>query len=98
MPHALAIMSEVASDIERFGIFSPQLDELKDFLLFIKIILGVDLTQVSDISSKQKELLAKRRQAREDKDWKVSDQVRETLSEQGILLRDMQGEQIWSRS
>ena len=34
------------------------------------------------------ELLEKRKQAREDKDWKIADQIRDQLKEKGYSVKD----------
>jgi cysteinyl-tRNA synthetase len=97
-PQALAVISEVESDIEKFGMFSPQIDEFKDFLEFIKIALGIDLTSQPDITDTQKKLMQDRQLARENKNWEASDSIRNTLAGQGISVRDTRGMQVWART
>ncbi|MBL4691905.1 MAG: cysteine--tRNA ligase [Magnetovibrio sp.] len=43
-------------------------------------------------------LIAKRRQARVDKDFALSDHIRDTLAEQGIILEDGSNSTTWRRS
>ena len=69
----------------------------KSVLLDVKQWLGIDLS-VDDISDKQKELIAKRAEARANKDWAESDKIRDLLLEQGIKLKDTKKGQVWSRS
>lgn len=96
-PQALTVVSEVASDVERFGLFTAQLDEFKDFISFIHDTLGIDLTKEADITSAQKNVLKQRETARVEQNWKLSDELRDRLKTQGIAVRDTNGDQIWSR-
>ncbi len=69
------------------------------FVDTIKTILGIDLNVSSiDITDVQKEILAKRREARSQEDWTGSDKLREMLAEQGLTIRDDKSGQIWSRT
>ena len=43
-------------------------------------------------------LIAKRNQARADKDWAVADQVRDELTAMGIVLEDAAGKTTWRKS
>lgn len=58
---------------------------------------GLSLDNNPDISDDQKEILAQRKAAREAKDWTKSDELRDTLKEQGIEVSDTQFGQRWSR-
>ncbi len=62
----------------------------------ITTALGVDL-QSQDIDNSLKDLLKKRAQAREEKNWDLSDSLRDDLQKLGINVRDAQTGQIWSR-
>lgn len=59
--------------------------------------LGLSLDNNPDITDGQKEILAQRKAAREAKDWTKSDELRDTLKEQGIEVSDTQFGQRWSR-
>ncbi|MBF0556728.1 MAG: cysteine--tRNA ligase [Nitrospirae bacterium] len=41
------------------------------------------------------ELIIKRRQARQDKDWKLADEIRDALDSKGIILEDKEYGTIW---
>lgn len=69
----------------------------RDTLLIIRDALGLDLLD-DDITDEQKQLIAKRQKARDNKDWAESDKLREELRLQGISVRDTKHGQIWSRT
>jgi len=56
------------------------------------------LAAQADINDEQKQLLANRQTARDTKDWTKSDELRDRLLAQGIIVRDGQGGQIWQYS
>ena len=62
-------------------------------------LLGLQLADATpDISDEAKRLILERRQARADKDWTRSDELRDELKGQGILVRDTPSGQIWTYS
>ncbi len=63
----------------------------------INSYLGINLTGHNDIADDQKRLIADRNKARAEKDWAKSDELRDALKEQGIVVRDTEHGQIWSR-
>ncbi len=60
-------------------------------------LFGIDLLSSSDITEQQKDSIAKREAARKSKQWQQSDELRDSLLEQGIVLRDTPTGTIWSR-
>jgi cysteinyl-tRNA synthetase len=58
---------------------------------------GLGLTQREDISSEQKELIAKRQQARQSKDFLEADRLRKQLAHQGIEVDDTLDGPRWHR-
>ena len=60
-------------------------------------MLGLSLNNRPDISEEQKALIEKRQTAKDDKDYKTADQIRDELSSQGLAIRDTDYGQIWSR-
>ncbi len=64
--------------------------EVIDFLLQIDRVLGILFVgkEEEKISIELQELLAKREEARVRKDWKLSDECRDLLQEQGYLIED----------
>jgi cysteinyl-tRNA synthetase len=71
---------------------SPSLNVLEH----IKSALGLDLI-AEDISPEIKKLIATRQEARNKKDWTLSDEIREELKQNNIEVRDELDNQIWSK-
>lgn len=85
-----AITSIENSDIENVG------STVRYLVKIIEKTLGLDLTG-SDITNEQKQTLKNRQKARDEKDFKKSDELRDQLKEQGIGVRDTKHGQIWFR-
>jgi cysteinyl-tRNA synthetase len=66
-------------------------------LAFLDQVFGLGLADRADITDAQKALIAEREQARADKDWATSDQLRAQLTQQGIGLRDRPYGAQWYR-
>jgi cysteinyl-tRNA synthetase len=94
-PSVLAKLSEM---IDKWDVISnATLPGFRAFLRQIDAALGLALCNVPDISDEQKQLIADREQARADKDWTKSDELRDQLTKQGIGLRDTPHGAIWCR-
>lgn len=94
-PKALTVIDEAVEQIEQLHFRKPNV--LK-FAEDIKLYLGIDLLKgKTDISNQQNEILVARQKARDNKDWQQSDELREKLFKQGIVVRDAPQGQIWSR-
>lgn len=96
-PEALRIIESVFDDIvaQRNNL---QQDVLIDLLDFIESITGFDiLSTTPDIDEDAKLLLVERVRARDNKDYQLSDQLRQQLGQKGIDLRDDVHGQVWSR-
>jgi cysteinyl-tRNA synthetase len=90
---ALAVIDGLA-DID---IQSTDHAVLTDYLTAVNEILGINLLR-PDITGEQKQLISQREQARVDKDWKTSDELRDTLLKQHIVIKDTPDGTIWSRT
>lgn len=97
-PEALRELSSVASTLNSKLLSTENLANFREFLAKIDDLLGLKLLAVADITSQQKELLAKRQAARDNKDWVNSDQLRQALADLGIYVRDTAFGQVWSRA
>jgi len=99
-PKAIQILGEMADHIEKYGqgLHTSHLSKFSDFLVSIDELLGLGFARSQDITHEQKQLLHQRRAAREHKDWATSDQLRDALKEQGLVVRDTSNDQIWSRT
>lgn len=96
-PQALATLSARMELIKQNPPSKGQLPEFQNFLDNIDQLLGLKLSQRSDISDEQKQLIAERETARQQQDWAKSDSLRDKLKEQGIGLRDRPERAIWYR-
>lgn len=92
-PGALVYIEKTFEKINNGSICKPCLEIIAES---IKDLLGIDLLR-NDISTEQKELLKKRQEARDDKDFGESDRLRDLLKEEGIEVRDDKSGQIWNR-
>jgi cysteinyl-tRNA synthetase len=96
-PEALRIIEEAFDTVESTDHAELQQDALKQLLMFIDDVLGLKLQETTpDISDEQKQLILERQRVREAKDWKRSDEIRDELSEQGLLLNDTASGVRWS--
>ena len=71
----------------------------RSIFLYADSVLGLDLNrliEVRPLSSDQVELLRERAQARENKNWKESDRLRDLLADMGIAISDGPDGQSWS--
>jgi cysteinyl-tRNA synthetase len=95
MPKALAIVWEVARDKELGD--KEKLELLYDF----DQVTGLDLKDYQpkkeELSKEVIDLIKKREQAREKKDWKRSDQLRDQLKEKGIIVKDTKEGTEWQK-
>lgn len=95
-PHALQLIDRAFTIIGKKPLDTVYRHGLIDTLAAIDEILGLQLIETTpDISDEQKQLILKRRYARDQKDWKKSDEIRDTLLAEGIELRDMPNNTIW---
>ena len=96
-PQALVRLSEISTELQTVLIHSEWQQELERFLQQLDDLLGLGLGDEPDISDQQKQLIAERDAARDQKDWTTSDQLRDALLAAGIELRDTAHGTIWSR-
>jgi cysteinyl-tRNA synthetase len=95
-PQALSLVDELFSELEVSLISEATLTPFKEFLDYLTAVLGIGLAQ-HDINSEQKQLIAERLLARNEKDWTRSDEIRDRLLEDKIGLRDTASGAIWFR-
>lgn len=94
-PQALAFLSQVSTQLNTVLIEQDMVDHFEEMLNGIDNILGLQLTDLRDITSDQKQIIVEREAAREAKDWSKSDELRDQLIEQGIGLRDTSEGAVW---
>jgi cysteinyl-tRNA synthetase len=85
-PAALARIDELLSGDKPVGL-NRTVDE-------IDTLLGIDLKR-PDINNEQKSLIKEREAARQSKDWARSDEIRDQLLSDGIVIRDTSAGSIW---
>lgn len=97
-PAGLYAIDQMMNLVENEGMTSFMLPQFVTMLQHIDRVLGIDLSD-DDISDEQKQLIKDRETARINKDWVLSDKLRDQLleSEQAIILRDTPLGTIWQR-
>lgn len=95
-PGLLALISEQANRITA-KLTTAEIDSFVQYLQVIDEGLGLRLLQSQDITDAQKAIILDREQARKDKDWSRSDELRNQLTQQGIGLRDTAQGAVWYR-
>jgi cysteinyl-tRNA synthetase len=94
-PTALALLSDVFTQLDTVLVSTERKAEFEAMLKGIDNVLGLSLSEVPDISEEQKRTLTERDNARAQKDWSQSDELRGKLEQQGIGLRDTPYGAIW---
>lgn len=96
-PLALSIVDQVFSDFDKLDDLANITDGLTDFINTIDQLLGLSLIASSlDITDEQKQLIKQREQARQQQDWRLSDELRDQLLSQGVAVRDSSVGTIWT--
>jgi len=96
-PEALAALSDIVTAAETDLVAPDAKQHLTEFLEFLDRVLGLELLESHDITAEQKQIIAKREDARGKKDFATSDKLRGDLAKQGIGLRDTPLGTVWSR-
>jgi cysteinyl-tRNA synthetase len=95
-PEALRIVDEAFSQLDGKSYARIHRQELTDLLLSIDQLLGLQLIETTpDIDDAAKKLILQRERARDEKDWKESDRLRDELTKNGIVVRDTVNGSIW---
>jgi cysteinyl-tRNA synthetase len=88
-PAALRVIEEAFTELENSNLRTVQKAALIGLLDFIDNVLGLQLQQnTPDITDEYKQRILERERARENKDWALSDSIREELKNVGIGLSD----------
>ncbi len=96
-PKALSALSELASFIETLPLGKVGVGSLKDFLLWVDSVLGLSLSEGSDITGEQAQAIDARNELRAAKKFAEADEVRNGLLKQGIEIEDKPFGTVWSR-
>jgi cysteinyl-tRNA synthetase len=92
-PQAIAYIETLFDGITsgKYGI-----NVLESIITFLTQYFNISIS-CEDVSDVQKQLIAERQQAREQKDWVASDQIRDQLRNEGIGLNDTSQGTTWYR-
>lgn len=96
-PEALAILNSMIKKIEDEA-FAPDSQAIGAAVQIIESYLGLGLLNQPDISAEAMKLIKEREKARQGKDWKHSDILRDELLKQGIKVKDTDHGSVWSRA
>ena len=96
-PQVLANISQRFTKFSENLVSQSVIDGFVEYLEVVDSLLGLNISSQSDINSEQKQLIQDRQQARLNKDWPRSDEIRDTLLAQGLAVRDTPHGSIWHR-
>jgi len=96
-PEALAVLGKLMNYMSTIPIPGVEGKYTDGTLGFLDEVFGLDISNRPDITKEQKDTMAKRQQARDDKNFAASDKLRDELKEQGIGVRDTAHGQVWYR-
>jgi cysteinyl-tRNA synthetase len=95
-PEALKIIDDAFSQVVGAHLVNINRQAFVQLLETIDNTLGLQLLSTTpDISDDIKRIMLERNQARNQKDWKKSDALRNQLLQSGIIIRDTDKESIW---
>jgi len=95
-PSALRVVDESFGKLMNVNLVNIHRLPFMQFLRTVDSVLGLQLVDSTpDISDKSKQLILERKQARINKDWAKSDQIRNKLITMNISIRDTDTDSIW---
>lgn len=95
-PAALMIIDDAFSKVVKAKLTNIDHDAFIQLLETIDTTLGLQLVSTTyDISDESKAIILERKNARIQKDWQKSDDLRNQLSSNGIIIRDNEQDSIW---
>ena len=95
-PEALKIIDAAFNDINNVSLSRINQDSLIQLIETIDELLGLNLiNSTPDIPDTAKQIIIERKRAREQQDWKKSDELRDQLNKIGIAIRDTNSDCIW---
>ena len=107
MPVAVSVLFDVAKDINKLDASSQQAKDTAGVLRHLGKILGILDTDPSqflqgelsqDFTATVEALIARRVQARADKDWPAADAVRDELAALGVVLEESKTGTSWRKA
>ncbi|MGX7024570.1 cysteine--tRNA ligase [Vagococcus hydrophili] len=82
---------------EKNSVSKVVIEQAQSLLVELMAVFGIELGQKEVLDSEIEALIEERNEARANKDFKRSDEIRDTLKEQGIILEDTAQGVRWSR-
>ena len=95
------LVSKANTHLQKEHIDPSAVTNFKELLTTWLSIFGVNLADSQTNSDDEQEieaLIAKRDQARQNKDWATSDQIRDQLKDMGIIVEDSPQGTRWHRA
>lgn len=95
-PEALKVIDEAFGRLDNKPLAAIHRQGLNQLLDTIDDVLGLKLKSATpDITDEQKQLVIERQRARDNKDWGMSDTIRDKLLDEGITIRDTPHGSVW---
>ena len=97
--HIFTLVRDVNSQIKDGGSYSKELVEKSaSLVLELMDVLGLSYKEEDDLSKEVEALIEKRQEARKNKDFKLADEIRDKLTDMGIILEDTRQGVKWRRA
>jgi cysteinyl-tRNA synthetase len=108
MPVAFSVLFDVAKELNKHDAQSEESRKLAGVLKKLGAILGILQSDpqsflqgheqgADDFAEQVESLIAKRNQARQDKDWAAADAARDELNVLGVVLEDSASGTTWRK-
>jgi len=100
MSPALAAIFDFVTEINKLNTASlskADAQKAKEFMEKVDSVLGILSKEEEPLSEELQKLIDDREKAREAKDWKRSDELRDELKEKGIIIEDTDHGTRWKR-
>jgi cysteinyl-tRNA synthetase len=95
-PLALKHIDTLLDNVEKTSFDDIQKSALTSFFEAVDELLGIDtLLSTPDVSDDIKQVLIARQRAREDKDWELSDTLRDELTKNNVAVNDAAHGSYW---
>lgn len=96
-PTALRIVDDAFSKTDTVPLDRIHHDSLVEFIRTIDELLGLQIeANTPDVDDDIKQSIIERQRARETKDWKNSDVLRDKLAKRGVNVKDTHAGTVWS--
>lgn len=91
------LINSVANDKSSKEFLQNLLNEITSLCDVLGILYKTEQETLNISEEEIEELIAKRQEAKKNKDYKLADEIRDSLKEKGIVLRDTSAGVVWSR-